>query len=238
MKIKLTSILASCLLTLCVSLPAFAMLGEEESDHAAITAVQDRFTNYQKRMHTLEEEKASLQGVKSKLENNLRETDEILGYVLEEATPTIIQYLRAISKGSSSEDEVKALKDKASTDTTLPDLIIRSSKQIRESTPASIRALLALHGDTVRIGDSFPTINYANVTIPSTPTKKMDVLEQATKKSTERRKSDQGSDQTEEVTQKLEQISVKEEEEPENNFVEVDAVSSILGDLMHHYNRH
>ncbi|KKT51112.1 MAG: hypothetical protein UW45_C0068G0007 [Parcubacteria group bacterium GW2011_GWC2_44_22] len=104
MKIKLTSILASCLLTLCVSLPAFAMLGEEESDHAAITAVQDRFTNYQKRMHTLEEEKASLQGVKSKLENNLRETDEILGYVLEEATPTIIQYLRAISKGSSSED--------------------------------------------------------------------------------------------------------------------------------------
>ncbi|HBG34831.1 MAG TPA: hypothetical protein DDX01_05720, partial [Holosporales bacterium] len=100
------------------------------------------------------------------------------------------------------------------------------------------RALLALHGDTIRIGDDFPTINYANVTIPSTPTKKMDDLEQATKKSTERRKSDQGSDQTEEVTQKLEQISVKEEEEPENNFVEVDAVSSILGDLMHHYNRH
>ncbi|KKT51111.1 MAG: hypothetical protein UW45_C0068G0006 [Parcubacteria group bacterium GW2011_GWC2_44_22] len=66
----------------------------------------------------------------------------------------------------------------------------------------------------------------------------MDVLEQATKKSTERRKSGQDSDATEEVTQKLEQISVKEEEEPENNFVEVDAVSSILGDLMHHYNRH
>ena len=179
-----------------------------------------------------------MQGVKSTLESNLKETDEILGYVLEEATPTIIQYLRAISKGSSSEDEVKALKDKASTDTTLPDLIIRSSKQIRESTPASIRALLALHGDTIRIGDDFPTINYANVTIPSTPTKKMDVLEQATKKSTERRKSGQDSDATEEVTQKLEQISVKEEEEPENNFVEVDAVSSILGDLMHHYNRH
>jgi len=58
MKIKLTSILASCLLTLCVSLPAFAMTGEEESDHAAITAVQSRFTQYQKRIHTLEEEKA------------------------------------------------------------------------------------------------------------------------------------------------------------------------------------
>jgi len=189
MNIKLKNVFAPALLTLCMSLPTFAMMEEIEKDNNAIAVTQARFSYYQSRIHVLEEENTSLEKTKLELKDELRETDNLLGYIVQEATPSVLSYLHALSKEETAEEELEKLKKEASQEKTFPDLIIRVNKQTRKSTPVSIRKLLDLHKDRIIVTSPLPSISYASATIPSTPEKKVDTCAKSFKKSKNRRRS-------------------------------------------------
>lgn len=226
MKIKLkNSIIVSTLLSLFLSLPTFAMEQIEDdniADNTAISAVATRFSYYKNKIRALEEEKTSLQTSKTELENNLKETDEIIEYVLEKATPTLFSYLSALSTGKS-EEELRSLKDEASKEKIFPDLIVRVNKQVRKNTANSIVNLLAFHGDRIQVSDRLYSIDYAKATVPPTPEKTMNSLGETVTRSKDRRRSltteTVTAEETEELTQDVRDINLnveKAEEVPQN----------------------
>ncbi|OJW52304.1 MAG: hypothetical protein BGO67_10665 [Alphaproteobacteria bacterium 41-28] len=169
------------LLSLFISFPVFAMEEDAKEDNEITGRVTKKFSDYRKRIEdlekqikSLEEEKVSLKRAKAKSKRATEKTDELLRYVVEEATPLALLYFQATAKDESQEEKLERLKTQAINGETVKDIITYSDKQIRSETVNSINRILHLHGDRVQVEASeFSSVEYANVTIKATPKERL-----------------------------------------------------------------
>lgn len=157
-----------------LSLNAFAMDDDLQEINRHTTNIQNKFLTYQERIRSLEQEQEN--------------TDALLGHILN-ATPSVLNYLRACSTNAPQE-QLQNLRTLATQDQIFPDLILSASKQIRGSTPFSIRRMVELNKDfmqlTVSNNPNLNTIVYGHGRIEGTPVRTLTNLEEGVRRTVNR----------------------------------------------------
>lgn len=141
---------------------SFAMDDDIEEINRRTTNIQNKFINYQNRVLSLEQE--------------LNSTGALIGQILN-ATPSVLNYLRACANNNTTEEQLQNLRRLASQDQTFPDLITSASKQIRGKTPESTRRLSQLSNVALTTTSNLNTITYAQGRINGTQEETVNNLE-------------------------------------------------------------
>jgi hypothetical protein len=154
--------------------PSIAMENEDEN---IISNITGRLNYYRNKTSELEEDKRNLQEVSRVLQQNLVNTDIIIKYLVEEATPSAMLYLRALSKEDVKEEELNKLKEEASKDIYFYDLVSRVSGQIRSNTSISIKKLVNYYPKIKTISEEkLSSVEYEHRKMEGTPIKDLENL--------------------------------------------------------------
>jgi hypothetical protein len=172
--------------------PSIAM---ENEDDNIISIITGRLNYYSRKTSELEEDKRNLQEDKRNLQEatqvlqqNLVNTDIIIKYLVEEATPSAMLYLRTLSKENANEEELIKLKEEASKDIYFYDLVSRVSGQIRNNTSVSIKKLVSFYPKIQMVSEEeLSSVAYHHRVMPGTPKEDLNTATKVLQTSIERR---------------------------------------------------